>query len=211
MEQWKCKECETLNDESTDICTVCGCKKGTWSDPKPNQEPKPIPNPMPRPDPEPNPNPPVEPIMNSLKDYENEKSICKYIIIGSTILQLIMYALPYVYNYQNYTIYQNCTGIHGSIEQICSILLVLITVMPVVVLFIKLGVRRINLPIVFFAITASFVTIYSAVIWFGNPTSTVVPAIIILCVWCSFGGAVFYVKTLNKIENAMYRSDLKFY
>lgn len=218
MSKWVCKNCETENDESALICSLCGAKRDaqfsestkqsvpSYNGQRPTggnqygrQQTSDAPSTIQHNDSN------GDTLRELIKKYDSQKNTFKGFTIVCVLIQLILFAFQYVKFDENYTIYKNCTGINGSIEQICSLLLVCITIAPAVVVCIKLNVRKRNLPITISVIVAILTTIYSAVIWFGSPNSTVVPALIILIAWATVIFAVNMVKTLNKLDNAMYR------
>lgn len=215
MSKWVCRNCETENEDSTSICSLCGAKRDVEYVANSQQS---VPAYNPRQTNQygrqqtfnttssstqaPSNGDALRELINK---YDKQKNLFKGLAIIGTIVQLILYYFKYVKNESNFTIYKNCAGINGSIEQICSILLVCITVAPAIVVCVKLNVRKRNLPITISVIVAILTTIYSAVIWFGNPYSTVIPALIIVVSWAIVIFAINMVKTLNQLDNAMYR------
>lgn len=224
MTTWICKNCETENDADAVVCSTCGAKRDAQpadssdrgvssygnghihtNGPQGQAISSQYRNSHAPSENSAESNDDLLRLRELIKKYDGQKSTFKTLAILSVIFQLILYAVPYVKGYADFTIYKNCTGINGAIEQICSILLVCITIAPAVVVCINLNVRKRNLPITIAVIVAILTTIYSGVIWFGNGDSTGVPALIILSTWACVVFAVRLVKTLNELDNAMYR------
>lgn len=213
---WKCSRCGETNEESRDQCCKCGCKRSAVKlSPTPNPTPDPIPDPIPDPsyapltklpaeDPA-----PAEDIGSDVKKKEQAVKQYKAMVIAATLLQLVLFAIKYT-NHSGYTIYGACSGEYGGIEQICSILLVVLTIIPPVTVIIPLDVRKRNLPITVSAIIAALTTVYCLVIWFGNSKSTVVPALIILLAWGAVFFAYKYVTALNGIDNTLLHRPTSF-
>ncbi len=214
---WKCSRCGEMNDGSKDQCCKCGSKRSAVKlSPTPGPASDPVPDPTP--DPKPSDPPRTDHIILPADDYPNTGEIIKRkdvlvsqyrgLAVSATILQFLLFALKYTYF--DYTIYRACAGYYGSIEQICSFLLVTLTIVPAITVLVKLDVRKRNLPITISAITASLTTVYCLVIWFGNPDSTVVPALIILLAWGVVFFAYKYAKALNEIDNTMLHRPTSF-
>lgn len=218
MSKWVCKNCETENDENALVCSLCGAKRDAQNADNTNES---VPaynihshtsgnqygnqNSSYTASSTEQTSSNGDELRELIKKYDGQKNTFKGLVIVCALAQLILFAFKYVGFSSNFTIYKNCTGINGSIEQICSILLVGITIVPAIVVCVKLNIRKRNLPITISVIVAILTTIYSAVIWFGNPDSTVVPALIIAIAWAAVIFAVNMVKALNQLDNAMYR------
>lgn len=119
----------------------------------------------------------------------------------------VLFLLPYAaadYTKQ-YTVYNNMAGVNGSIEQICSIVLLCFALLPIPFLLMKQTVTKRNQPITMSAVSAGAIAIYSAVIWFGSMLPTAVPFMIILSaaaeVLCTFK----YIEALKAMDNLMFR------
>lgn len=222
MATWICKNCETENDEESIICSTCGMKRDAQSVESRQDDVTPFEtrhnqttgyqtqtssNQYNRTEQASSNNEESngDALRELIAKYDSRRNTFKGLVIVFVILQLLLFAFPYVKGEPDYTIYKNAMGLHGSIEQICSILLVCITIAPAVVVCINLTVRKRNLPITISVIVAILTTIYSAVIWFGNDGSTVVSGLIILSAWACVIFAVKLVKTMNELDNAMYR------
>lgn len=218
MGTWICKNCETENADDVIICTTCGAKKDAQSvdahdqgvssyttrhNQQSGSQKQVNGNQFSNGEKDGSDN--GDYLRELIKKYDSQKSTFKGLALGFVILQLVLFSLPYVKNAAEFTIYKNCTGINGSIEQICSILLVCITIAPAVVVFVNLNVRKRNLPITISVIVAILTSIYALVIWFGNDDSTIIPAAIILSAWMCVVFSVRLVKTMNELDNAMYR------
>lgn len=223
MSKWVCKNCETENDESVSICSLCGAKRNaqytdhseqfvssydsqrqTNGNQYSRQQTSGVPSDT------------QETVSNGdelrelIRKYEGQKNLFKGLVIACIFIQLLLFLIPYINgNNTDFTIYKNCTGDNSAanpINQICSVLLVCITIAPAVAVCVKLNVRKRNLPITISVIAAILTTIYSAVIWFGNlGTTNNVPALFIANIWAAVVFAVNMVKTLDKLDNAMYR------
>ena len=225
MGTWVCKNCETENDDRTNVCTICGVKRdaqptiesydagGSSYEDRYHQEYDA--RDQTRDDRKGRSEASLSDFTESTDDSaklreriqkcDRQKHVFRGLVIAFVIIQLGLFALPYINGLSRYTIYYNCTGIHGSIEQICSIMLVCITIAPAVVACVNWNVRERNLPVTIAVIAAILTTIYCAVIWFGNKASTFVPAAIILSAWLCMFFAARLVKTMNELDNAMYR------
>lgn len=140
-----------------------------------------------------------------IRKYDLQKIIYKALIVFFTIVLLALFAVPYINGYDKYTVYNSCGGKNGPIEQICSIVLVCITIAPAVFACIPLNARRRNLPITITVIVAILTTIYCASILFTSIKLNAVLVLVILAAWACVVFAVLMVKTLNRLDNAMYR------
>ena len=201
---WYCYKCGETNDDNSTQCKRCGSKRSSQSTeprPKPNPTPKPVSESVSEPTPEP-PSDGIKPVLADTKSKEETVTKLRLSILAATLLQFVLFAAKYTRTDQ-YTIYKACSGLYGSIEQICSILLVILTIIPAITVLMKLDVRKRNLPITTSAIIASLATVYCFVIWFGNPDPTVVPALIILLSWGVVFLAYRYVKALNAVDNTL--------
>lgn len=224
MSKWVCKNCETENDESVSICSLCGAKRDAQytdnseqSVPSYDSQRQTNGNQYSRQQTSGVPSDTQETVSNGdelrelIRKYEGQKNLFKGLVIACVFMQLILFACQYIRYDEDFTIYKNCTGIYvqDNIVQICSILLVCITIAPAVAVCIKLNVRKRNLPVTISVIVSILTTIYSVVIWFGSLQNgfpvTAVPAFIIANVWATVVFAVNMVKTLDKLDNAMYR------
>ena len=232
MGKWVCKNCETENDESVSICSLCGAKRDAQYTDHSEQSVSPYHsqrqtngNQYKNQQPSDAPVNTQEPVSNGdelralIKKYDSQKNLFKGLLIVCVFIQLVLFACPYVIKYdmyigyehiisfdEDFTIYKNCIGIKADpIELICSILLVCITIAPVVAVCVKLNVRKRNLPITISVIAAILTTIYSVVLLFGCYNPSIVPAFFIANVWGTVVFAVSLVKTLDKLDNAMYR------
>ena len=207
MSKWVCKNCETENDESVSICSLCGAKRDAQytdnseqSVPSYDSQRQTNGNQYSRQQTSGVPSDTRETVSNGdelrelIRKYEGQKNLFKGLVIACVFMQLILFA---------------CQYIQDNIVQICSILLVCITIAPAVAVCIKLNVRKRNLPVTISVIVSILTTIYSVVIWFGSLQNgfpvTAVPAFIIANVWATVVFAVNMVKTLDKLDNAMYR------
>ena len=209
---WKCTRCGETNDDNHPQCPKCGNRRPTRPEKTGSKgrglsgfgfdgDIKPI-KPMTPPERGPEPSEDPGSVKKTLKKRKETVKLYKGIILLLTLIQFALFAFNYIKD-SKYTIYHACIGDFGAIEQICSILLVILTIAPALTVLIKLDVRKRNLPITIAAIVATLTTVYCLVIWFGNPDSTIVPALIIL-VSC---GIVFvayrYVKAMNEADNTL--------
>lgn len=217
MEKWICSRCEAENEADAAVCAVCGTKRefvqqttGPRQMQKSSQysrDPKPISsgtfgasNKS-----------AVEAgskdeLRDLIKKYDKMKLLYRVLIVAFVALQYILFALKYSpVTYKVYTIYNNCTGANDGAEQICSIILVIIAVFPAVLCWFDFRLRKRNLPITVSAFVTALTAIYCCTIWFGSENSTVVPALIILSSSAVLVFSVLLVKTINKLDNAMYR------
>ena len=119
----------------------------------------------------------------------------------------VLFLLPYAaadYTKQ-YTVYNNMAGVNGSIEQICSIVLLCFALLPIPFLLMKQTVTKRNQPITMSAVSAGAIAIYSAVIWFGSMLPTAVPFMIILSAAAEVLCTVKYIEALKAMDNLMFR------
>ena len=119
----------------------------------------------------------------------------------------VLFLLPYaVADYtKQYTVYNNMAGVNGSIEQICSIVLLCFALLPIPYLLMKQTVTKRNLPITLSLVSAGAIAIYSAVIWFGSMLPTAVPFLIILSAASEVLCTVKYIEALKAMDNLMFR------
>ena len=120
---------------------------------------------------------------------------------------LVLFLLPYAaadYTKQ-YTVYNNMAGVNGSIEQICSVVLLCFALLPIPYLLMKQTVTKRNLPVTMSAVSAGAIAIYSAVIWFGSMHPTAVPFMIILSAAAEVLCTVKYIEALKAMDNLMFR------
>ena len=204
---WECYKCGETNDDNSTQCKRCGSKRSSQpTEPRPKST---IPKPMSEPTPEPTPEPPPVIDVIDIKKKENTVTALRWSTLAATVLQFMLFATEYT-KADNYTIYKACSGLYGPIEQICSILLVVLTIIPAITVLVKLDVRKRNVPITVSMIIASLTTVYCLVIWFGNPDSTAVPAFIILLSWGIVFLAYKYVKALNAVDNTLLYRPISF-
>ena len=119
----------------------------------------------------------------------------------------VLFLLPYAaaaYTSQ-YTVYNNMAGLNGSIEQICSVVLLCFALLPIPFLLMKQTVTKRNLPVTMSAVSAGAIAIYSAVIWFGSMLPTAVPFMIILAAAAEVLCTVKYIEALKAMDNLMFR------
>ena len=119
----------------------------------------------------------------------------------------VLFLLPYAaaaYTSQ-YTVYNNMAGLNGSIEQICSVVLLCFALLPIPFLLMKQTVTKRNLPVTMSAVSAGAIAIYSAVIWFGSMNPTAVPFLIILSAAAEVLCTVKYIEALKAMDNLMFR------
>lgn len=119
----------------------------------------------------------------------------------------VLFLLPYAaadYTKQ-YTVYNNMAGVNGSIEQICSVVLLCFALLPIPFLLMKQTVTKRNLPITLSLVSAGAIAIYSAVIWFGSMNPTAVPFMIILSAAAEVLCTVKYIEALKAMDNLMFR------
>lgn len=156
--------------------------------------------------------PPVsgEEMRESIKKADQKKLLFRLLIVGFVIVQYILFLQPYSMLVKDdmiglYAIYYNAIGENGSIEQICSIVLVVIAILPAIICWIRFKLRSRNLPITIGAFVSGLTTVYCAVIWFGSEQSTVVPAFIILCSLSALLFTVLLVRTNNRQNETVLR------
>ena len=231
MDKWICMNCESENSGNGDFCAFCGAKRVTGSDVN-REQTVPVPpvetwkqgaqeqssqyrytnaaadRPADgfretRADSRTESN--GDALRALIRKYDLLKIIYKALIVFFTIVLLALFAVPYINGYNQYTVYNNCGGKNGPIEQICSIVLVCITIAPAVFACIPLNARRRNLPITITVIVAILTTIYCASILFTSIELNAVLVLVILAAWACVVFAVLMVKTLNRLDNAMYR------
>lgn len=226
MESWICKNCETENDGSVAVCSVCGARRDAQPDAAPN--PVSAPAQAPRANSERDASDAEQPrrmvatvrpvdrnadapaagsdsLRARIRQADNQKNIYKALAVLSVLIELALFAVPYVSGMGSYTVYQNCLGSNGAIEQICSILLVCASIAPAVAICLNLNAKKRNLPVTISVTVAILTTIYCAVILFGNEGATVIPVLIALLSWACVACAILLVKTLNKLDNVLYR------
>ncbi len=204
---WKCNKCGETNDDNYSQCKKCGSKRSAQPA-EPRHRHAPISNPASDAVSAPPETVPATPPCDDtdpakkLKSKESAVEASKILILSATLLQLVLFSLVYAKT-PDYTIYKACSGEYGSIEQICSILLVVLTFVPAITVLIKLDLRKRNLPVTTSVIVASLTTVYCLVILFGSDDSTAVPALIILLSWGIVFLAYKYVKALNEVDNTL--------
>ena len=151
-----------------------------------------------------------EELRDSIRKADQKKRIFRLLIVGLVIVQYILFLQPYSMLIKGnmvglYAIYYNAIGENGTIEQICSLILVLITVLPAVLCWIHFKPRSRNLPVTVCAFVSGLSTIYCAVIWFGSEMATIVPALIILSSWLVFLFTVLLVKASSRQSEVITR------
>ncbi len=151
-----------------------------------------------------------EAIRESMQKSERKKRIFRLLIVFFVIVQYVLYLQPYSMLEKDdmiglYAIYYNVIGVNGPIEQICSLLLVLITILPAILCWIEFRLKSRNLPVAISAFVSGLTTIYCLVILFGSVQSTVVPVCIILCSLLTFLFTVLLVRTCSRQNEAISR------
>ena len=227
MDKWICANCESENNMSAEYCAFCGAKRietaasaqqpnnttntsflkgqsalngttsnrpvGTYTNgytaqPRTGRASDPS----------------ADVLRAQIKKYDTMKIIFKSLVVFFTLLQLILFAVSYIKGNDRFTIFKNCAGKNGSIEQICSIVLVCITVVPAIFTWLPLNVRKRNLPVTVSIGVAVLTTIYCIVI-LQSKNVNIVPVFIIMCAAACVLFAVLTVRTMNQLDNAMYR------
>ncbi len=229
MDKWICMNCESENSGNGDFCAFCGAKRIAGSDVN-REQTVPVPpvetwkqsaqgqssqyrqaavdrtgggSRETRTDSRTESN--GDALRALIKKYDAQKILFKVLVVFFAVVQLALFAVPYIKGIDRYTVYNNCGGKNGSIEQICSIVLVCITIAPAIFACIPLNARRRNLPITIAVIVAILTTVYCASILFTSIDLNAVMILVILAAWACVVFSVLMVKTLNRLDNAMYR------
>ncbi|MBQ1821495.1 MAG: hypothetical protein II117_07840 [Clostridia bacterium] len=205
MNKWTCKSCEAENDADASTCIVCGAKRAVASkEPLLTQSalketPRYVQKPQPRSAGY------GEAELHAIRRLDRRILILRELVVFFAVLEFVLFGFRYTYlpGY-NFTVYRNFLGKNGAIEQICSVLLVLITMFPPVFCLIPLPRRRRNLPITVSEFVSILTVIYSLVIWFGNEGSTFVPAAILLASCLSLISVVLLMNVQNKLDDALH-------
>lgn len=217
MEKWICSRCEAENEADATVCTVCGTKrafvqdmpdsKQTQKTSQYNRTPKPVSSgtfytsdkrTVQASD--------GDELRDLIKKYDKLKLLYRLLIVSFVAIQYILFALKYtLIDNGKYTIYFNCFDKSDGVAQICSIVLVIIAVLPAIFCWFNFRLRKRNLPITVSAFISALTTIYCLTIWFGNVQPTAVPALIILSSLAVLVFSILLVKTINNLDNAMYR------
>ncbi len=215
---WTCKKCDTENDESNRYCVVCGLEKTVATEPavettayrEPAAEPKRYTNPPEYVDPKPMTGTKRTPDMAVLQEQYDEltrtANFFKAGVILCVFIAFVLFAQPFLNYYDYYTIYNLTLGIAGSIEQICSIVLLGFAILPVIFVLINFGSRKRNLPVTMSWVSLIAVAIYCGVIYFGNTDHNFVPILIVMCFALSVFFATMYVMKLIERENVFYKT-----
>lgn len=212
MRKWICNKCEAENEESARVCAVCGAKRefvqrAVYERPAAGAFPTGSTSSRLRsPAAEAARRPSSEELRGLIKKYDSQKVLFRVLIVLFVLAQYGLFFVPYAtISSGTYTIFGNVLGEHGDIEQICSIVLFVICILPAIFCWISFKVRRRNLPITVSAFTAVLITVYCAVIWLGSDNRTMIPVCIALSSWIILILSILMVKALNNLDNAMYR------
>ncbi len=191
---WTCS-CGAANDEQYNFCKMCGKPRETKNEP-------------PKPEPEHEPDP-QDIMRREMKKLEDRTVLMKVLACLCIAALFVLFAFKYTsidssgFSTENYTIYKNALGINGSIEQLCSIVLIVFALLPLPFLFIKFDVNKRNLPLVIAIVSACCITLYALTIFFGVIEKTIIPVLIVCCASGVAFCAYFYVDALKKKENTL--------
>lgn len=111
------------------------------------------------------------------------------------------------YNPYSYTVLFNVLGENGSIEQVCSIVMLLFSAAPIVLVLISLDGTKRSLITVLSIVSAAVVSIYCLSIIVGSTRENIVPYLILLMQWAAAYAAGEYVKCTKELENMLFSSS----
>lgn len=195
-EGWTCS-CGAVNDEQYNFCKMCGKARKV----KPNPpEPKP---------PKHAPLDPKDEMRRQMKKLTARVVLMQILSVLCIVAMFVLFSFNYTsidssgFATENYTIYKNVLGVNGSIEQLCSIVLIVFTLLPLPFLFAKFDINRRNLPLVIAIVSACCITLYALTIFFGVIQKTIIPILIVCCAAAEAFCAYFYVDALKGKENIL--------
>ena len=200
---WVCRECEAENDETRLTCVICGAKRpvGKSAGPAPKKtvgmNSRRLINKMvtPAPESERKPSSPVRtPAVPTVRaaaetvkpapEKPNTKKLLAFRIPIAvlTAAMFVLFFLRYsTLTDRRYSIITNFFGDSMPYERLCSILLIVLSILPLILSLTRIQAAKRRLPIVISIIAAVVTTVYCAVIYFGSDRPTVVPLLIIAC------------------------------